>query len=110
MPDSGQNYENWSESGPYVSVRADTPSESIPQGLGCLWNASRTPKPLKNQKIQEIREIPENPGISLFSPIPLCGGLAIFFPCTVALGQALCERFERVHTAHGRCSQGFTWH
>ena len=33
--------EIWSESGPYGSDRTHTPPESIPYGLGCLWNASR---------------------------------------------------------------------
>ena len=73
MPDLGQNHGIWSESGPYGSVRADTQPESIPYGLGCLWDASRPPKTTKKQKIKEIREIGENPGISLFSPIPYVG-------------------------------------
>ena len=45
MPDFGQNHENWSESGPYGSVWDDTPPESIPRGLGSLWDTSRTLKP-----------------------------------------------------------------
>ena len=39
------NHGIWSKPGPYGSVRADTPPESIPYGLGCLLYASRLPKP-----------------------------------------------------------------
>ena len=50
MPDLEENHEKWSESGPYGSVRADNLPESIPQGLGSLWDTSRTPKRQKSDK------------------------------------------------------------
>ena len=37
------------ELGPYGSVWADTCAESIPWALGCLWDASWTPKTIQNQ-------------------------------------------------------------
>ena len=47
-----KNHEIWSESGRRGSVWCHIRPESIPQGLGSLWDASRTLKPTKNQKFR----------------------------------------------------------
>ena len=59
-----KNHEIWSESGPYGSVRAHIQPESIPQGLGSLWDTSRALKPpekIKNPGFRGLGEIPPIP-------------------------------------------------
>ena len=55
LPDLGGNHENCFEPGPYGTVWADNCAASLPPALGSLWDASRTPKPPKNQKIPGFR-------------------------------------------------------
>ena len=50
-----QNHQQWTEPGPYGSVWADNCAELLPPALGGLWDASRIPKPSKNQKIPGFR-------------------------------------------------------
>ena len=47
-----KNHEHWSESGCHGSVWCHIETESIPRGLGSLWDASRPPNPHKNKTIQ----------------------------------------------------------
>ena len=55
-----KNHEIWSESGPYGSVRAHIQPESIPQGLGSLWDTSRALTPLRKIQISGISGIRGN--------------------------------------------------
>ena len=64
MPDLAQNHEILSESGPYGSVWAHIQPESIPQGLGSLWDTSRALKPREKIKIVGFQGLGEIPPIS----------------------------------------------
>ena len=66
--ESAQKHEIWPESGPYGSVWGDTKAEWILQGLGSLWDASRTLKPPGKIKNRQIRELGEIPPISPYYP------------------------------------------
>ena len=66
--ESGQNQGIWSEPGPYGSVWGHIQPEWILQGLGSLWDASRTLKPPGKIKNRQIRELGEIPPISPYYP------------------------------------------
>ena len=86
MPELDKNHEHLSESGPYGSVWADIQPESIPQGLGSLWDTSRALKPpgkIKNLGFRGLGEIP---------PIPP------YFP---GLGNSILSTAVRCRGAHG---------
>ena len=62
--ESCKNQRIWSEPGPYGSGWGRIQPEWILQGLGSLWDASRTLKPfgkIKNREIWELGEIPPIP-------------------------------------------------
>ena len=63
-----KNHENVSESGPYGSVWDNIQPESIPQGLGSLWDTSRALKPPGKIKIVEFRGLAEIPPIRPYFP------------------------------------------
>ena len=66
--ESNKNHGIWSESGPYGSVWAHILPEWILQGLGSLWDASRTLKSPGKSQNKEIRELREIPFISPYYP------------------------------------------
>ena len=58
--------------GPYASVWADICTESIPEALGSLWDASRLPKTSKNRKNAGFRGLGAQVAIPACSPyLPL---------------------------------------
>ena len=70
--ESCQNQGIWSEPGPHGSVWGHIQPEWILQGLGSLWDASRTlkaPGKIKNRQIRELGEFhpisPYYPGLGL---------------------------------------------
>ena len=77
--ESAKKHEIWSESGPYGSVWGDTQAEWILQGLGSLWDASRTLKPPGKSKNPGFRGFKEIPLISPYYP-----GLGLWHRLTVA--------------------------
>ena len=66
--ESGQNQGIWFEPGLYGSVWGHIQPGWILQGLGSLWDASRTLKPPGKIKNREIRELGEIPLISSHYP------------------------------------------
>jgi len=62
------NREHWSEPGPYGSVRADTPPESIPQSPGCIQNSTQIFTDLNSLQNSTL-----NSGASGYGPSKLRG-------------------------------------
>ena len=63
MPELDRNHEHLSESGPYGSVWVHIQPESIPRGLGSLWDTSLALKRPGKIKIVGIRRLAEIPPI-----------------------------------------------
>ena len=87
MQEFGKKHEIWFESDPYGSFWAHIQPESIPQGLGSLWDASRALKPPGKFKNLGFR------GLGEILPIPP------YFP---GLGNSSLSNAVRCREAEGR--------